>query len=181
MRGLVVWESLYGNTAAIGGVVAAALRSNGVDVTAGPISEIAPAEAVGVDLLVVGGPTHAHGMSWARTRLVGVEDAKNRFAHPTAEPGLRAWLSDLPEGGGVPAAAFDTRIHKTVAATGSAARGIARRLEKRGYALCAEAESFFVTDKNRLEDGQVEHASRWGDALARGRLSTRRRTGVHRS
>ena len=38
MRALVVFESLYGNTAAVGEVVAGSLRSRGYDVAVGSVS-----------------------------------------------------------------------------------------------------------------------------------------------
>src|SRR6185503_12548516 len=95
MRALVVFESLYGNTAAVGEVVAGSLRSRGYDVAVGSFSIVSPAETGAVDLLIVGGPTHAHGISRASTRRVGAADEKNTFAAPTTDPGLREWLAAL--------------------------------------------------------------------------------------
>ena len=43
MKALVVFESLYGNTAAVGEVVAGS-RSRGYDVTVGSVSIVSPAE-----------------------------------------------------------------------------------------------------------------------------------------
>jgi dienelactone hydrolase len=51
-----------------------------------------------------------------------------------------------------------------------AARGIARRLRRRGYEVIA-SESFLVEDaEGPLEDGELERARAWGQELA-GRLS----------
>jgi len=166
MKALVVYESLYGNTAAIGEVIATSLRTHGLEVDAGPISRIGPPETTGVDLLVVGGPTHAHGMSKSSTRKTAVDDKKNSFPEPTVEPGLREWLDGLPPGAGRLASAFDTRFDKPLFLTGSAAKGIAKRLDGSGYLLVVEPESFFVTTDNRLQEGQTEHAASWGAALA---------------
>jgi hypothetical protein len=165
MKALVVYESMYGNTAAIGEGIAASLRAHAVEASAGPISMIEPSETEGVDLLVVGGPTHAHGMSHAATRKAGATDEKNTYQQPTVEPGLREWMDRLPPGEGRLAAAFDTRFDKPVFVTGSAAKGIARRLRKRGYGLVAEPESFFVTTQNVLQDGEAEHATSWAAML----------------
>jgi len=166
VKALVVYESLYGNTAAIGEAIAASLRERGMDVVAGPISRIESTAATGTDVLVAGGPTHAHGMSRAGTRRTGASDEKNRFAEPTVEPGLREWLDALLAAAGRTAAPFDTRLNKPRALTGSAAKGIAKRLERRGYRLVAEPESFFVTGKNELEDGEIDHAARWAATVA---------------
>lgn len=166
MKALVAYESMYGNTAAIGEAIAASLRARGIDVDAGPISRVDPAQAANADLVVVGGPTHAHGMTRASSRKQAVEDESNTFAEPTAEPGLREWTDALPPGAGRLAAAFDTRIDKPVILTGSAAKGIARRLGRRGYRLVVGPECFLVTMRNHLVDGEIDHAATWAVALA---------------
>lgn len=172
MKALVVYESMYGNTATIAAVIAVALRSQGLEADARPVSEVAPITAAEVDLLVIGGPTHAHGMSRAGTRKTAVDDEKNTFAEPTVSPGLREWMDDLPAGNGRQAAAFDTRIDKPTFLTGSAAKGIARRLERHGYRLIG-AESFLVTTKNLLLEGEVDRATTWAVGVA---ASSRTRT-----
>jgi len=166
MKALVVYESMYGNTAQVGEAIAGSLRAHGLAVDAGSISRIDAEATAGVHLLVVGGPTHAHGMSWTNTRKTAIEDAKNTFPDPTTEPGLRGWMNDLPAGAGRQAAAFDTRFDKPVAITGSAAKGIARKLAHHGFVLEVEPESFFVTGENRLEEGQIERATDWAARLA---------------
>jgi hypothetical protein len=97
MKAVVVYESMYGNTAAIGEGIAAALRARGLEVDAGPVTRIDPAE-VAADVLVVGGPTHAHGMSRPSTRKAAVDDEHNTFREPTVAPGLREWIEELPAG-----------------------------------------------------------------------------------
>ena len=56
MKALVVYESMYGNTAAVGEAIAASLRSHGLEVSSGPVTAIGRAEAPETELLVVGGP-----------------------------------------------------------------------------------------------------------------------------
>ncbi|HET7928670.1 MAG TPA: flavodoxin [Actinomycetota bacterium] len=169
MKALVVYESLFGNTAAIGEAIAGSLRRHGIDAAARPVTRTSGGTMDDTDLLIVGGPTHAHGMSRASTRKTGATDPKNTYAEPTVEPGLREWFAGLPAGDGRAAAAFDTRIDKPVWVTGSAAKGIAKRLERSGFRLMAEPESFLVTTANTLEDGEQEHAAKWAAGLA-GRL-----------
>lgn len=166
MKALVVYESLFGNTAAISEAIAESLRAHGIDAVARPVTQTSPAMTGDVDLLIVGGPTHAHAMSRASTRKTGATDEKNTYAEPTVEPGLREWFGGLPAGDGRAAAAFDTRIGKPVWVTGSAAKGIAKRLERGGFRLVAKPESFLVTTANTLEDGEPEHAATWAEGLA---------------
>lgn len=167
MKALVVYESVYGNTRAIAEAVAEGL---------GEAEVVAVNEAAGraehAELLVVGGPTHMHGLATTRSRQMAVEAVhEDGGAHvePGAgeEPGLRAWLRDLPDGRGVSAAAFDTRLDKAPWLTGVASRGIAKRLQHRGYYVLA-SESFLVEDsEGPLEDGELDRARKWGSELAK--------------
>jgi hypothetical protein len=167
MNALVVSESMYGNTAAVGEAIAASLRALGVSTEARLVSKIDPVEAGEFELLIVGGPTHVHGMSRASTRKTAASDEKNTFPDLTLEPGLREWLRQLPLGENRPAAAFDTRIDKPAILTGSAAKGIARLLESRGFRLVVKPESFFVAGENQLVEGELEHAAAWGEGVAK--------------
>jgi hypothetical protein len=126
------------------------------------------------DLVVVGGPTHAHGMSRASTRTAAVAAAEKKVElelDPDAPgPGLREWLDGLPQCP-VRAAAFDTRVDAPAFFTGRASKGIARQLRKKGFDLIVEPESFLVTKDNILVEGEVEHAKKWAETIA-SKLST---------
>jgi len=162
MRSLVVYESSFGNTQRIAQQIAAALAPEGevalvsVDEPLPPLDE--------VDLLVVGGPTHIHGLSSQRSRQGALEQG----AAGEVGIGVRGWIDALPNGARGPrVVAFDTRAHKPALLVGSAANGISRRLRQRGYALAAEPESFFVEGTpGPLEEGELERAWEWGRTLA---------------
>jgi hypothetical protein len=136
-----------------------------------PVHEAGPAAAE-VDLLIAGGPTHMHGMTTTRTRQLAVEAVhEDGEAHvePGAanEPGLRAWIRDLPERHEGRAATFDTRADKSPWITGAASRGIAKRLHRRGYEIVS-TESFLVEDsEGPLAEGELERARAWGAELAK--------------
>lgn len=166
MKALVIYESMYGNTAAVASAIADGIARSGMGAHARPVTEVRPAEAVEADLLVVGGPTHAHGVSRPSTRKTAASDKGNAFPYPTVTPGLRDWIAELPSRGGSLAAAFDTRIDKPLLLTGSAAKGIGRRLERRGYRQVIDPECFLVSTDNRLLEGEIEHAMRWGSLVA---------------
>lgn len=172
MRALVVFESLFGNTHAVAEQIAAGLCS-ATDTELLPVGAVTPGHLQRLDLLVVGGPTHIHGLSWSTSRKTAAEDAAKtdgaagRPAEDAVERGLRDWLHDLPTTAGTAAAAFDTRFQKHVAVTGSAARGIARRLRHHGYRLLEEPMSFHVVDMpGPLAPGELDRARGWGGALA---------------
>ena len=99
--------------------------------------------AAGIDLLIIGGPTHAHGAS---------------------QP-LKDALQAVPNGSlkGTRAAAFDTRFRMARLLTGSAAASAGKLLKHTGISEVAPVESFFVTRDNppTLDPGELERAAAW--------------------
>jgi flavodoxin I len=142
---LIAYESMYGNTARIAQAIGTALRERcPVDVKAiDEIDQLSP----DVDVLIVGGPTYAHGV----------------------EASMKAFLDRLPAGAleGVTAAAFDTRLDWPKFLSGAASKGIAERLQHKGARMITDPASFLVEDKNGpLLDGEEERAAAWGRHLA---------------
>lgn len=145
MNALVVYESRFGNTERIAQAIGAALDT-GAPPTVASYEAVAEVPA-GLDLVVVGAPTHAHGVP--------------------AE--FKTFLDKLPDDAldGVAVATFDTRYRKPALLTGSAARGIAKRLGRKGARLVAPPESFFIEhSEGPLEQGEVERAAAWAHGLA---------------
>jgi hypothetical protein len=176
MRALVVFESMFGNTEAIGRAIAEGLAVNAtVDVV-----EVGAAPATipaGVDLLVIGGPTHAHGMSKPESRADSARRAGDRLV--SRGRGIREWLETLRwDSVTVAAAAFDTRIKGPSVLWGSAAKGADKHLRGLGLRVVAGPESFLVEGPtgplfDRLVGGERERARGWGEALGqelRGRV-----------
>lgn len=169
MRAVVVYESMFGNTHTVANCIADGLRwRHDCQVVAVGDS---PDDLVHVgDLVVVGGPTHIHGLSSATSRSSAAEMAIKDDAldlDPDAGgQGLRDWLSVLPNGCRRASAAFDTRADGSPAFTGRASKGIGRRLHRHGYRLLIEPESFLVDKHNHLLDGEERRAEEWGQELA---------------
>ena len=162
MRALVVYESFKGNTKAVAEVVGEALKSS-YDVNVLPVGHQATEAAREADLLVVGGPTWAHGPTSRRMR----EQNTDRVATPEStgiEMGAREWIEALPEHPGA-VAVFDTRIKAPKALTGAASRGLSTRLREHGARLVADPESFLVTRKDVLVEGELDRARDWGARL----------------
>ena len=169
MRAVIIYESLFGNTHVIAEAIRRGLEP-GNDVTVVPVAGATQELLDGADLVVVGGPTHVHGMSRASTRKSAVEQAHKHDGQPALDagaegPGLRDWFGSLGRMNGM-AAAFDTRLAGPAMFTGSAAKGIAKLLERHGFTLIAEAGSFLVTSDNKLRAGEEDRAKEWGQALA---------------
>jgi hypothetical protein len=158
MKALVVYESMFGNTELIAQAVAQELES-AFDVTLAPAHDIPSAD--GVDLLVVGAPTHAFSLSRPGTR----EDAVRQGSTRRPDVGLREYL-DVSPMLTCAAAAFDTRVDKP-RLPGSAARRAHRRLRRLGCRLPTAPESFRVSGtRGPLLPGEVDRARRWAGRVA---------------
>jgi hypothetical protein len=163
-RAVVVVESMFGNTEAIARAVAEGLSAQFV-VDVVRVCDAPSVIADDVQLLVVGGPTHAFGLTREGTRLA----ARDQGAKPSTgvEVGLREWLGRLqPRSAALVAAAFDTRIKKA-GVPGSAARGAMRRLRGLGLRAAARPTSFYVAGiDGPLLEGERARARDWGSHLA---------------
>src|SRR5262245_21893521 len=170
MKAIVVYESMYGNTHKAAEAVADGLQER-AEVTVIPVAEASAEVVADAELLVVGAPTHIHGMPSGMSHKATAEDAKKHPEYeldPAAEgPALKDWFDGIGKADGVAAAAFDTRLGKPKLVTGSAARGIAKRLRRHGYQVVGE-ESFIVDDgTGPLHEGELDRAREWGRDLAR--------------
>lgn len=139
MKALVVYDSKFGNTEHVAKLIAGQFGEHGSVHVVNAEGEIPSVEDF--DLVVIGGPTHAHGMSSAMRRL------------------LEDWpLGHLTE---IAVAVFDTRLRLPVALSGSAASSIAGKLKKRSASLVVPPESFFVTREGHLLDDEEAHSIAW--------------------
>ena len=169
MRALIVFESMYGCTHDIADAIARGVALAG-DVTTVPVSHAIDEDTSVYDLVIVGGPTHVHGMSRESTRRGAVEAADQPDSELTVEPdaagaGIRDWLGELSRREGS-AAAFDTRVDKPAILTGRASKGISKKLASLGFTLVAEPESFLVDTQTRLIEGEEARAEQWGQMVA---------------
>lgn len=169
MKALVVYESMYGNTHAIAEAIASGLR-HAADAQVMTVHDADAARVSAVDLLVVGGPTHVHGMTRETSRKAALDAAAKADSGLAVDPdaegeGVREWLESLGPLD-VRAAAFDTRIGIPPALSGRASKGIAKKLREHGCTLIVDPESFLVNKDSHLEPDEEAHARRWGAKLA---------------
>jgi flavodoxin len=159
MKALVVYDSRFGNTQQIAHVIGEVVGKEYL------VQVIPAAEAVPVpgdlDLLIIGGPTHAHSASEGMKALLGT-------LRPLALNGVQA-------------AAFDTRFQMARWLSGSAALVIGKRLRQAGCTMVVEPESFFVErgQEGPLLPGELERARSWAEnVVAASRTPTTRRMTV---
>ncbi|NQX27419.1 flavodoxin domain-containing protein [Microbacteriaceae bacterium VKM Ac-2854] len=175
MRALVVYESMFGNTRH----VAEAIRDGLADTLAVTLRNVTDAAANSLDdldLLLLGGPTHVHGMSLQRSRAEAPKWAADpehdlRLDEHAGDAGVREWLAALSHGNTM-AAAFDTRTDIPRILSGTASARIDHELRRHGLRSIAAPMSFLVDTDNHLEVGELARARAWGGLVAQAALAT---------
>jgi hypothetical protein len=170
MKAVVVYESLWGNTAAVARAIAEGL---GPDAQALSTTQADQEALTGIDLIVAGAPVHSLSLPTLESRelawtgSLGPAEAPPDLSHRM----LREWLAEMPRGRGY-SAAFDTRV-KAWYGRGAASK-ILQGLKRAGYEPLAQARGFFVsghpikpTTDGTLVKGEIERARRWGAELAK--------------
>ena len=158
MKAMVVYDSMYGNTAKIAEAIGEALgREEDVEVVR--VGEAKPDQLAGVTLLIVGSPTQRFSPTGATTQ----------FLKAIPKDGLEV----------VKVAAFDTRFTESeiekirilaffVSIFGYAAKPIADRLQKKGGELAVPPAEFYVGDtEGPLLEGEFERAAEWGRGITK--------------
>lgn len=136
MKSLVVYYSLYGNTCRLAEAIAARLAAAGPARAVG-LDGLTPEELVGIDLLVIGSPTHVQNVP----RVV------------------RTKLADLPAQAlvGKSVAAFDTSIKMWGPLMSlTAAHGLSRRLRHLGGKRVVRPRTFLVKSTEIQKEGEID-------------------------
>jgi hypothetical protein len=161
VKAIVVYESLWGNTAAVARAIAEGIGSGAAafstsEATAQPMKD--------VTLLVAGAPLLAFTLPTEFIRKsIGADSSHRQNPPDLSHPSMRSWLNALPAGSGYQAA-FETRIWWS---PGSAARRIAKALTAAGYQKVLPNGRFLVLGKyGPLKDGELDRARQWGAQLA---------------
>jgi hypothetical protein len=161
MKAVVVYESHWGNTAAVARAVAEGI---GAGARALNTDEATAAALAGADLIIAGGPVIAFSLGREGALKLIASDVKAPIAPDVSHPLLRSWLDALPAGHGW-GVAFETRIWWSPrGATGT----IESKLRQAGYQRLAKGERFLVAGGyGPLRDGELDRARQWGAALAK--------------
>lgn len=168
MQVVVIYESMFGCTRSIAEAIAKGLSPD-TDCLVVRSDRTTPEELRRADLVVVGAPTHAHGLPRPTSRLgapdyVRKSDGRLQLEHGAdVARGVREFLAGLSDLR-TPVAAFDTRSNGPAVLTGRASKSIARSLRRHGASLITPPQSF-LTSKNELLPGERERAVTWGRRL----------------
>jgi hypothetical protein len=159
---IVVYESMFGNTEQIARAIAEGMSA----VMPTELAEVgdAPDDLTGLDVVVVGGPTHA----WSMSRESARQQAHQHMSGPLLSDGegVREWL-DRVAGSPAAVAVFDTKVHRPPM-PGSAARATRRRARRHGWNVVGVAHTFYVKGMvGPLVGGEELRARQWGEELAK--------------
>ena len=167
MDTVVVFESIWGNTAAIARAIADGYGAGAAALTTDAAT---PKVIASARLVVAGSPVHGLNLPTDATRAsAAAKDAPGAIHADVTHPPMRAWLEALAPG---PRwfASFETRIIGPLGH--GAADAIARRMESAGWHAIDRPHSFTVTMRPHtarpaamLLPGQEQKAFEWGIRL----------------
>jgi hypothetical protein len=165
LKVVVVYESLWGNTAAIARAIAEGIGPEARCLSTG---EATPAAISGADLVVAGAPVLGFRLPTEEMRQSVRSNPGFRAPAPDlSNPSMRSWLEALPAaaGPGKPlGAAFETGLRWS---PGGATSAILQGLEHAGFAPVGKGKRFIVKGRyGPLRDGEVDRARAWGAELA---------------
>lgn len=171
MNVVVVYESMYGNRHQIAEAIGRGLTEEGAQAEVVSVDQARKREIGVDDVLIVGAPTHVHGLSRESTREAAVKGAAEHAMHwrliprPRAQAcatGSRLWDPEPVQ-----------RLHSThelraprCSPTGQASQLISKALSHHGFDQLAAPESFLVASTNQLLPEEAAHARQWGADLA---------------
>lgn len=161
MKGIVVFESHWGNTAAVARAIAEGL---GEDVRALTTDEATDELVREAEVIVAGAPVMAFNLPSDKMLATLASDPKAPRPADLSHPSMREWLGRLPAGrAGI--SSFETALHFS---PGSARRAIEKAFVRAGYRKLADPQRFFVTGTyGPLRDGELDKARAWGAELRR--------------
>ncbi len=148
MKGIVIYDSSYGNTRKVAETIAVTLKEAGIVADAFYVKEVKKLSAGSYDFLALGSPTRFGTMSFALKFFL-------------AKVKSEEWMNK-------PFAAFDTENPENIERKeGSAAEKIAERLkEKRMYQLLPVLKAVVLGLKGPLQEGELERAKGYAKELA---------------
>jgi flavodoxin len=156
MKTLIIYFSKFGNTRRVAQAIAETIKQAG-EVRVVSIEQLAPSDLEGIDLVILGSPTHG-------------------FTVPEA---VRSALATLPAGilAGKSVAAFDTTVRPWPLRLFRAAPKLLRQLSQLGGEPVAQPQTFFVRtsstqgtgDRDLLLTGQLDRAQEWANAVLKQR------------
>jgi flavodoxin len=147
MKGVVIYDTTYGNTKKIAEAITEILKGSGLEVDIFHVKDIKEISR-DYDFLMLGSPTKIGTMSWAVRSFIGKKIKGEEWANK-------------------PFAAFDTEMEGVMKKGGrSAAEKISKKLKDKGLKqLQPELKIIVLGMKGPLKDGEIEKAKEYAKGL----------------
>ncbi|MDY6892762.1 MAG: flavodoxin domain-containing protein [Chloroflexota bacterium] len=148
MKGIVIFDTSYGNTRTIAETISETLQESGLEVDTAYVKDIKKMSARDCDFLVLGSPTRFGTMSFTVKGLLGKVKSKE-------------WMNK-------PFVAFDTENPENIERNeGSAAEKIAETLgKKQMIQLLPVLKAVVLGMKGPLQEGEIERAREYAREVA---------------
>jgi flavodoxin len=147
MKALIVYDSVFGNTAKVAQAMAEALQASAL-----PVSQVTTDQLRGLNLLIVGSPTRSFRPTPAISKFLKSLSKDQLAGIRAATFDTRIWLNTIDS------AAFRFLVDKG----GYAANTMASAIKKKGGTLDVLPEGFLVTgEEGPLKEGELERAAEW--------------------
>jgi menaquinone-dependent protoporphyrinogen IX oxidase len=148
MKGIVIYDTSYGNTKKIAETIAETLKESGIEADLYDVKHLKKLNAKDYNFLVLGSPTRFGTMSFAIRGFLGKMKTEE-------------WMTK-------PFAAFDTENPENVEKKqGSAAEKIAEKLiEKKMKQLLPALKALVFDMKGPLKEGEIERTKEYAKSLA---------------
>ncbi len=148
MKGIVVYDTSYGNTKTIAEAISEILKESGIEVDGFYVKDVKKLIAKDYDFLVLGSPTRFGTMSLAVKGFLGKVKRED-------------WIQKY-------FAAFDTELPQNIEKKeGSAADKIAEKLrDKQMHQLLPVLKAVVLAQKGQLKEGEIERAKDYARKLA---------------
>lgn len=153
MKGVVIYDSSYGNTKAIAEAIAEGLTEAGVSADMFYVKDVKKLKAADYDVMVIGSPTKMGTMSFSISRFLGKVKEKDWHGKPFA-----AFDTENPEN-------LENSLKENK--NWSAAEKIAEKLREKNMKQLRPVLKSLVNDwKGPLLEGEADKARGYGAGLA---------------
>lgn len=148
MKGIVVYDSSYGNTKKIAETITETMKESRIEVNAVYVKDVKKLSTKDNNFLVIGSPTRLSTMSFTVKGFLGRVKSEE-------------WANK-------PFAAFDTELRENIERKeGSAAEKIANKLrEKKMNQLLPVMKAVVLGKKGPLQEGEIERTREYAKELA---------------
>ena len=148
MKGIVIYDSSFGNTRAVAEAISETLKESGIETNSFYLKDVKKLNGKDYDFLVLGSPTKFGTMTFTFKGFLGKVKSKE-------------WMNK-------PFAVFDTENPENIERLeGSAAEKIAEKLkEKQMNQVLPVLKSVVIGWKGPLQDGEIQRAKEYAGKLA---------------